>query len=110
MINWIKNLFDFGRTFGAARSPEWGEVRKEFLKEHPECAVCGRKASFLRPLNVHHKKPFNKFPEEELNKNNLITLCPDHHLFVGHLMNFKSFNVDVKTDAETWRLKIKNRP
>jgi hypothetical protein len=31
-------------------------------------------------------------------------------LFLGHLMDFKSWNPDVVEDAKVWREKIKNRP
>jgi len=107
MIEFIRQLF--GNRFGVARSPQWEQVRKDFLKAHPLCAVCGRKGSLLKPNEVHHIKPFHLHPELELDPNNLITLERDFHLLFGHLMDWKSYNPDVVKDAEEWNLKISNR-
>lgn len=99
------------RVCGAARSSKWDSVRDEFLKSNPCCAVCG----FNKSLNVHHIRPFHLFPHLELDPENLITLgekCPtgNHHLFVGHLGNWSSYNVYVVHDAHYWSQRIKNRP
>jgi len=109
MINWLISIFS-SRTFGATRSSKWSTVRKAHLEKHPTCAVCDKKSSLLNPLQVHHCQPFHKFPELELESSNLITLCPDHHLFIGHLMSFKSWNENVKADADYWNREIKSRP
>lgn len=74
------------------RSPRWRAVRKAYLKAHPTCESCGG----TRMLEVHHRKPFNLFPELELDPTNLITLC-EHparncHYAVGHLMNWRAWN------------------
>jgi hypothetical protein len=67
-------------------------------------------------LDVHHIRPFHLHPDLELEPSNLITLCEadkggvNCHLFIGHLGNFKSFNVDVKADASYWREKFQTRP
>src|SRR3989338_1482505 len=98
------------RTFGALRSPKWNEVRKIYLKSHPACEVCGKKGKLLSPNQIHHKKVFHLHPELELDLNNLICLCSDHHLFFGHLMNFKSWNESVEEDARLWKERIENRP
>ena len=97
---------------GAGRSNQWPKIRKEYLKEHSNCAVCGG----TKKCEVHHKVPFHQNPELELDKNNLITLCESKkngvtcHLFVGHLGNYKSFNENVEADAKIWYNKIKNKP
>ena len=109
MINWLLDLFQ-DRTFGGVRSPQWREVRNAYIALHPRCAVCGTKGSFLKPNQVHHRLPFHLNPALELDEDNLITLCPPHHLFVGHLMNFKSYNKDVEVDSNYWREKIINKP
>lgn len=109
MINFILSLFQ-SRTFGSTRSSKWSSVRKEHLEKHPTCAVCGKKGRLLMPNSVHHCVPFHIDQSKELIPENLITLCPDHHLLVGHLMNFKSYNINVKTDASIWIKKIKSRP
>ena len=93
------------------RSDKWPKVRKEFLKTHDHCEVCGTTNN--RRLTVHHCKPFQWYPELELDTDNLITLCEDvghHHLLVGHLMSWVSFNESVREDAATWAEKIKERP
>jgi len=52
----------------------------------------------------------------ELEPTNLVTLCEANkggvncHLLFGHLSNFKSFNVDVLSDAAHWSEKIRTRP
>jgi 5-methylcytosine-specific restriction protein A len=87
------------------RSPHWSAVEKAFRKDHPECAACGS----IKHLNVHHIKPFHLFPELELDPTNLITLCMDTlecHLQVGHLGNFKKFNINVRNDAASIRTDI----
>lgn len=93
---------------GMQRNSQWSKVRNEFLKRNPYCAICKTKKS----LQVHHCRPFHLFPEEELNPNNLITLCEDKncHLRFGHLYSFKSFNPNIKEDAKVWKDKILNRP
>lgn len=109
MIEWIVNLFS-DRTFGSARSPRWSAVRKSFLALHPKCAVCGTKGSFLKPNEVHHKIPVNFNAALELVESNFITLCKVHHLWIGHLGSFRSYNNSVEADADYWREKIANRP
>lgn len=96
----------------AKRSDKWPTARKDYLKDHPNCAVCGGD----KKLEVHHKRPFHIHPELELDPNNFITLCENDkngvncHLLVGHLGNFKSVNLSVETDAAEWKKKIINRP
>jgi hypothetical protein len=109
MFQWIQNIFD-RQMFGAARSPKWSEVRSQFLKENPICAVCRTKGNILKPLEVHHVQPFHENPELELQNSNLIVLCRPHHLLIGHLMSWKSWNIDVRQDAETLLNKIASRP
>lgn len=78
-------------VFGS-RSSEWNRIRLNFIKENPFCAWC--KSTKL--LNVHHIKPFHTWPELELKKTNLITLCENPlfncHFVLGHLSNWKSYN------------------
>lgn len=96
------------RTMGAARSSQWPAVRAAHLKIQPGCAVCGRNED----VEVHHKLPFHLHPDLELDPQNLITLCNHslHHLWWGHLGNFKSYNAEVETDAATMLTKITTRP
>ena len=85
------------------RSPEWSQVRKEFLKENPRCTVCDKKAK-----EVHHILPFHLFPELELDVNNLMPFCRRHHFMVGHLENWRAYNDEVKLDAQFWRERLSN--
>lgn len=95
-----------GHELNYGRSGEWQTVRKEYLVYRPSCEACGSK----KALNVHHVIPYHLDPSKELDKNNLITLCHTCHLVFGHLMNFKSWNVEVRKDAEWYRNKIIHRP
>lgn len=111
MFEKIKNWFGWSRTFGAARSPQWSKIRNAYLVENPACAVCGR----TNRLNVHHIVPFSRNPSLELTPSNLITLCDglltrNDHLYMGHLGSFRSFNLDIRSDALYWRDKIETRP
>jgi 5-methylcytosine-specific restriction protein A len=109
MIDFLYSFFH-PRTFGAVRSSKWPAVMKAYRAEHPNCAVCGSKGNLLNPLNCHHKTPFHTHPELELESSNLIMLCRVHHLWVGHLGNFKSWNETVEQDSKYWLDKITNRP
>ena len=64
-------------------------------------------------LEVHHVRPFHLFPNLELDPANLLTLCEtggNCHIMIGHLKNWKSYNLDVRKDAEVLLQKIKARP
>lgn len=81
------------------RSGHWPTVEKQYRASHPTCEICGSTTK----LNVHHMQPFSKFPELELDPNNLITLCMDfkkeYHLLIGHGDDFHSYNPNIKEDA-----------
>lgn len=97
------------------RSPEWPRVAHEHLSIEPACVACGHKG---RGLQVHHIKPFHLYPELELDPHNLITLCEikgrDHHLLLGHLDNWESYNPNVHTDVKRFHnenaLQIRSNP
>jgi len=82
------------------RSSSWPRVEKEFIEENPTCAACGAKKS----LNVHHKLPFHLFPEKELDKSNLITLCMSRksmcHFYIGHGGSWRAYNPNVEKNAQ----------
>ncbi len=89
---------------GAARSGKWPSVRAEYLRLHPTCEACGTD----KELNVHHVHPFHEHPELELQMSNLITLCREHHLTLGHdpdgpdgpmPRNWSASNPHVRRDA-----------
>lgn len=89
--------------YGKARSPEWSRVAHEHLLHEPACVACGYRG---RGLQVHHIRPFHLHPELELDPNNLITLCEvkgrDHHLLIGHLDNWDSYNLQVRDDTRRY--------
>ena len=116
---------DIARRNGCERSPQWQRVRKEHLQREPACAVCGHKG---RRLQVHHIKPFHLHPHLELDRDNLITLCQvdgrEHHLLLGHLDEWSSFNEHIRADVKhfyrkkaahiradaRWQKKVMQRP
>ena len=109
MLEFIRRFFDKG-LLGGQRSSQWPQIRKEFLKHNDTCAACGRKKGLLKPLEVHHVIPYHKSKSLELKKTNLIVLCKEHHFFCGHLMDWQSWNEDVRFDCAEWKDKINRRP
>jgi len=125
----IKREIDHGahiaRQHGLARSSEWSRVQKEHLQREPACAACGYKG---RKVQVHHIKPFHLHPQLELDPRNLITLCAargrEHHLLIGHLDEWASYNENVRADVKrfyhkssakiradlAWQKKMARRP
>ncbi len=92
------------RKYGhGERSPEWPAVAHAHLAKEPACMVCGHRG---QGLQVHHIKPFHLYPELELDPNNLITLCEirgrDHHLLIGHLDDWESYNPQVRVDVKKY--------
>jgi 5-methylcytosine-specific restriction protein A len=88
------------------RAPGWPALRKAHLRVEPCCQVCGTPDG----PEVHHVLPVHRFPERELDAGNLLTLCRVHHLWVGHLGSWHSWNSEVWLDAAEWRAKIAARP
>lgn len=112
VLKHLKDLVQGKAKSGQLRSTKWTSVRKKFLETNNRCAVCGG----TKKLEVHHKKPFHKHPELELDTNNLIALCEAKtngvtcHLLFGHLGNYKSINNSVDRDVVDWNKKIRERP
>lgn len=92
------------------RSSKWPKVRNEHLAKCPKCEVCGG----TKKLNVHHIKPYNHFPELELEPTNLVTLCEaklkgvNCHLWFGHLGNYREINPNVIQDSTAWKNKLQD--
>ena len=89
------------------RSDKWSAVEQAHLQSHPVCTACGQ-GQPGQGLQVHHMLPFHFCvklgrPELELDERNLMTLCDEtinnHHLLLGHLGNFQSYNPTVKADV-----------
>lgn len=104
IIAFITSFFD-RRSFGAFRSPDWREVRNNFIRYNNKCVVCNTQ----KGLECHHKFPFHEFPELELNPQNLTTLCKRCHLFIGHLGDYKCYNKAINEDITIWNKKITER-
>ena len=88
------------------RSSKWPAKERQWLKDHPQCEATGSRIH----LNVHHKVPFHKQPELELDDNNLVTVRRDVHLLIGHWNNWKSYNPNIDSDLLYLKIKIDNRP
>lgn len=102
-------MFDFlsKKLRYAVRSPKWKKVRESHLQNENYCRGCGS----TKKLEVHHKIPVHIAPELELDPDNLITLCDSYcHLVLGHLMDYKSWNIDVDKDCDYLISKIRQRP
>jgi hypothetical protein len=97
------------RAFGNKRSPQWGGVRKKFLKTHGTCVACGSK----KHLEVHHIVPFHVDPSKELQPTNFITLCQSRshndHLIFGHLLDFRAMNGKVVPDSVDYHGELAKR-
>jgi hypothetical protein len=93
------------KRHGTERSPLWPAVALAHRLKEPACMACGHKTK----LQVHHIKPFHLHPKLELDPKNLITLCEadgrDHHLLLGHLDEWESYNVNVRDDVKRYRNK-----
>lgn len=129
VLHGIRKGLDHGariaRRYGLGRSPEWPRVEKEHLRREPACVACGYRG---RKLQVHHIKPFHLHPQLELDPQNLITLCAargrEHHLLLGHLDEWESYNEHVRADVRhfyrktaaqirsdsAWQKKMAQRP
>jgi 5-methylcytosine-specific restriction protein A len=110
LLGWVGLLPPPDGKPAGKRSGRWRQVRELHLLHEPMCQACGSRTR----LEVHHILPFQLWPERELDPDNLITLCEGEvvncHFMVGHLRNWKSWNPEVRADAETWMRKVRNRP
>lgn len=100
------------KAHGVKRSSHWGSLENWYKKRFGGvCPISG-----LSPVQIHHSFPFHDCllagrPELELALENLYSLYSGgvggadegHHLIVGHLGNFKSYNPYLKTCLKTWK-------
>lgn len=92
---------------GTSRSSAWPKLRAQYLERWNWCAACGRRDS----LEVHHIVPVSVDPSRELELDNLITLCRTScHLLLGHLGDWGSYNLSIRSDAKYLLDKIHKRP
>lgn len=110
-LQYVRHLLGLeGATFGSVRSSQWEAMSRAYRKEQPLCEFGMHKPTLLSPLNTHHVEAFHNNPSLELVKSNWINLCRFHHLWNGHLGNWKSENVNVRTEAAAFTEEVKNRP
>jgi hypothetical protein len=77
------------------RSRQWRKLRTDHLADFPRCAAC----STDKKIEVHHIEPFHLFPAKELDLQNLITLCKNCHLVLGHLRDYDIYNRNIRLDC-----------
>lgn len=80
---------------GRPRSSHWAELRARHLANNHFCVACGQKVG----LTVHHLIPVSVAPEKELEPENLRTVCNDCHFVIGHLGNWRYYNIHFDIDA-----------
>jgi len=77
-----KTRFNPTQAISFYNSEEWRKVRYKALRKHGgKCQLCGR--SYKEHgvvIHVDHIKPRSKYPELELDENNLQILCEDCNL------------------------------
>lgn len=69
------------------------------------CRCCGSTLD----LNVHHIVSYHDKHELELDPNNLVTLCREHHFRIGHKNNWKDSNPNVCADCDAMRVRLPRR-
>lgn len=99
-----------GTANGRPRSSRWPRVRDQCIeRDGGRCQICDEKRR--RYLRGHHKKPFHKFPELELDPDNVITLCEgpvfNCHLLFGHWGDYRErWNPNIDEDVKTWQPRL----
>lgn len=88
------------------RSYQWQTLRNQHILKEKICQACGSN----KKLQVHHIDPVHNNPDRELDPTNLVTLCSSCHFVFGHLMDYKSWNINVIDDIKVYNNKIQNRP
>lgn len=113
ILKWLLNLLeewqnrDSLRLFGSKRDPRWAQFRREIIFQRGyKCEATGKTEN----IELHHCKPFHKYPELELDPDNVILLERGVHFDIAHLCSWRSWNKDIKEDARKLREKIANRP
>ena len=75
-------------------SPEWRNLRYRVLRKYGfKCMACGARPG-VYPLHVDHIKPRSKYPDLELDENNLQVLCRDCNLGKSNHFDDDLRNID----------------
>lgn len=81
------------------KSEEWQKLRYKILRKYKyQCMACGRKPPNVI-IHVDHIKPRSKYPELELEPDNLQLLCEDCNLGKSNLSEDDLRHTDFLTDA-----------
>ena len=95
----IRESISLGRAV-KPRAAKWEIVKRNHLINEPICQWCGNAFNLI----VHHIYPVHLFPELELDKNNLITLCRNKncecHLRHGHNGDWRKYNALIREACE----------
>jgi len=87
---------EYASKAGTKEWRNWRKLRADVLKYYGECGACGNE----KELEGHHVYPRHLFPEYALSWLNIIILCDDCHLRLGHWGNYKEYNPDIKAHCE----------
>lgn len=91
-------------TLITGRSSRWPKLRNAWLKEHPCCVACGQDAA-----TVHHIAPVHAYPELELDRGNLASVCDRCHFTVGHANDWRKWVDDFESIACLIQLSIREK-
>jgi 5-methylcytosine-specific restriction endonuclease McrA len=83
---------------------EWRNARNAHVKDHPVCEMCG----INKKIEVHHIKPYSKYPAYRYDDSNLITLCHECHFRFGHGRNYHMSNPDIENLCKQAKESLKN--
>lgn len=79
-----------------------------YRASHAVCEACGKAGTLLHPLEVHHIKPREAFPDLAATPSNFIVLCrPDH--FAAHNQDFGKYIENLR-EVLAMRIVKENKP
>lgn len=87
----LKTELSYILDVGVKEWKSWRSLRNEVIRCYPECAMCG----YGKELEVHHIQPKHIKPWLALEWDNLIVLCRDCHLHLGHCNDFDNYNANI---------------
>lgn len=78
---------------GASLNLSWQTCRRRYLKS---CGAVCRCCGYRKKIEVHHMIPRHIDPTLTLIEGNLIALCKHCHFHIGHMNNYKDYNLTVE--------------
>lgn len=78
-------------TFGRTDPAPVRAAMESYRRYHPRCEACGK-----TPVDVHHIIPVAADPDLADRQYNMMSLCKDCHLVLGHNGNFGRYVVNVR--------------